>query len=78
NYLREWARCLLVYSGTIAVSTALLPVVVVGLRHMTPARASAPYWAGALLMFITVLGGFLGHKNFSFAPRGKKNAATQP
>lgn len=69
NYLREWARCVLVYSGTIAVSTALLPVVVLGLRHWTPAQASAPYWAGALLMGVTVVGGFLGHKNFSFAPR---------
>jgi putative flippase GtrA len=71
NYLREWARCLLVYSSTIAVSTALLPVVVYGLRHLTPARASAPYWAGAMLMGVTVVGGFLGHKNFSFAPSRK-------
>jgi uncharacterized membrane protein YGL010W len=69
NYLREWMRCVLVYSGGVAISTALLPVVVYGLRHLTAARASAPYWAGATLMGITVIGGFLGHKNFTYAPR---------
>jgi putative flippase GtrA len=74
NYLREWVRCLLVYSSAIAISTAALPLVVYGLRHLTPARGSAPYWAGAMLMGITVIGGFLGHKNFSFAPSGKRAA----
>jgi putative flippase GtrA len=69
NYLREWVRCLLVYGSAIAISTAALPLVVYGLRHLTPARGSAAYWAGAMLMGVTVIGGFLGHRNFSFAPR---------
>jgi putative flippase GtrA len=66
NYLREWLRCLLVYSGGIAVGIALLPPTVFVLRHLTRANASAPYIAGALLMGVNVILSFLGHKGFSF------------
>lgn len=68
NYLREWSRCVLVYGGMMALSTALLPVTVFLVRHVTPAEQSAPYIAGALQMGITAVAGFLGHKHFSFAP----------
>src|SRR5579863_2366850 len=33
NYLREWLRCLAVYSGGIAMGTLLLPVTVQALRY---------------------------------------------
>jgi putative flippase GtrA len=66
NSLREWFRCLLVYSGGIAIGTSLLPPTVFVLRHLTRADASAPYIAGALLMGVNVILSFLGHKRFSF------------
>lgn len=68
NYLREWSRCILVYGGMAAVVTAVLPVTIFLVRHLTPADRSAPYIAGALLMGVNTLGGFLGQKHFSFAP----------
>lgn len=66
NYLREWLRCLLVYSGGIAMGAALLPLTVFLIRHATTFNASAPYIAGALLMGLNVIVSFLGHKKFSF------------
>lgn len=68
NYLREWSRCVVVYSSTMITGTLLLPVTVFVLRHITPADRSAPYVAGALHMGATVIAGFIGHKHFSFAP----------
>ena len=68
NYLREWSRCIVVYGGTLLLGTAVLPVTVFLVRHLTPADQSAPYIAGALQMGANMLAGFLGHKNFSFAP----------
>lgn len=72
NYLREWSRCILVYGSTMATGTIVLPFAVFAVRFLTPARASAPYIAGALLMGANILAGFLGHKNFSFAPSNAK------
>lgn len=68
NYLREWSRCLVVYGGTALLSVAILPMTVFLLRHLTPADRSAPYIAGAIQMGTGAIAGFLGHKNFSFAP----------
>lgn len=71
NYLREWSRCIVVYGGTALLSAALLPVTVFLLRHFTPADRSAPYVAGAIQMGAGAMAGFLGHKNFSFAPHSE-------
>ena len=49
NYLREWMRCVAVYSSGIALGVCLLPVVVYILRHGTRFQAAAPYLGGALL-----------------------------
>lgn len=76
NYLREWLRCLLVYSGGIAIGAVLLPVTVFVIRHFTRADASAPYIAGALLMGVNVIVSFLGHKKFSFGTSAEATAAT--
>ena len=66
NYLREWCRCLAVYSGSIALGFVLLPVLVYILRHYSVYQRQAPYIAGALLPIITVGVGFFGHKHISF------------
>ena len=66
NYLKEWLRCLGVYSGIIVLSTAALPPLVGFLRHATEYQKSAPYIAGAIVMAATVVLSFFGHKYFSF------------
>jgi len=66
NYLREWMRCLMVYSGSIALGFVLLPVLVWSVNHYTPYHKQAPYIAGALIPLITFAVGFFGHKHISF------------
>jgi putative flippase GtrA len=66
NYLREWMRCVAVYSGGIVFGLIALPVLVLLIRHHTRFDTQAPYIAGALLTVSVVLYSFLGHKNFSF------------
>ncbi len=66
NYLREWLRVILVYSSSILIGTACLPVLVFVIRHYSRWDRGAPYIAGALLMGGTVVYSFLAHKKFSF------------
>jgi putative flippase GtrA len=66
NYLREWMRCVSVYSGGILFGVLALPVVVTLIRRYTRFDAQAPYIAGAILTAFMVLYSFFGHKNFSF------------
>ena len=66
NYLREWIRCVGVYSGGILFGVLTLPVLVVIIRHNTRFVAQAPYIAGAFLTAFMVVYSFLGHKKFSF------------
>ena len=66
NYLIEWMRCFGVYGGSALISLAGLPILVLILRHVLHRPGQAPYLAGALLMMVTVLFSFFGHKNFSF------------
>lgn len=73
NYLREWSRCVIVYGGNALLSTALLAPTVFAIRRLTVADKMAPYIGGALLTGLAVVTSFLGHRNFSFAPR--KNEA---
>jgi putative flippase GtrA len=68
NYLREWSRCVMVYSGAIALGLALLPPTVFLVSHLTGNPRAAPYIAGALLLGMQVILSFLGHKTFSFRP----------
>ncbi len=68
NYLREWMRCVAVYSSGIILGACLLPVVVYILRHATRFQTAAPYLGGALLTALGVLYNFLGNKKFSFRP----------
>ncbi|MFZ3211172.1 MAG: GtrA family protein [Terriglobales bacterium] len=66
NYLREWARCVAVYSSAIILGMILLPIVVLVLHRSTRMTTSAPYVAGAILMACSTVYSFLGHKKFSF------------
>ena len=66
NYLKEWIRCLIVYSGGIVLGLALLPPTVFLASWITGNPRAAPYIAGALLLGVQVVVSFLGHKNFSF------------
>jgi putative flippase GtrA len=66
NALREWARCLMVYSGGIVLGLALLPPTVLLVRHVTGNPRSAPYLAGAVVMGVQIILGFIGHRTFSF------------
>lgn len=66
NYLREWLRCVAVYSGGIVFGLIALPVLVHLIRRNTHFLAEAPYIAGALVTLFVVAYSFLGHKKFSF------------
>ena len=66
NYLREWIRCVAVYSGGIIFGLIALPMLVLVIRRNTHYVAQAPYIAGAILMAVVVVYSFLGHKKFSF------------
>ena len=66
NYLREWIRCVGVYSGSIVLGLVLLPIIVFTIRHKFGYQKEAPYIAGALLTGITVILSYFGHKHISF------------
>ena len=66
NYLREWLRCVAVYSGGILFGLITLPVLVLVIRRNTHFFTEAPYIAGAVLTAVVVIYSFLGHKKFSF------------
>ena len=76
NALREWSRCIVLYSGSGLVFTVLLAPTVLAIRFLTPADKSAPYVGGGILMAANVIAGFLGHKTFSFAPVADKRMST--
>ena len=46
NYLKEWLRCVGVYSGSIALGLFLLPIMVLTIRHKFGYQTEAPYIAG--------------------------------
>lgn len=66
NYIREWLKCLVVYSSSIILGLLLLPPLVFLMTYLTQNPKSAPYIAGALLTGFNVIISFVGHKNFSF------------
>jgi putative flippase GtrA len=66
NYMVEWFRCILVYGSGMLPGLVLLPLVVEGLHYGFKLERSGPYVAGALVMGLTVIYSFFGHKHFSF------------
>jgi len=70
HYLKEWTRCLVVYSGSILLGLALLPPTVFVVAHLTGNATAAPYVAGALILAVQVILSFFGHRTFSFKDIG--------
>ena len=66
NYLKEWGRCLMVYSGGILLGVALLAPAVFVVERLTGSPGAAPYIAGALILGVQIVLGFFGHRTFSF------------
>ena len=66
DYMREWIRCVAVYSGGILMGLVALPVIVMLIRRNTRFVVEAPYIAGAILTAFMVVYSFVGHKKFSF------------
>lgn len=73
NYLKEWIRCVGVYSGSMILSAMALPFVVAMIRRQTGYDRSAPYIAGAIVLVFSVVFSFFGHRHISFA-RGDTTA----
>ena len=78
NYLIEWIRCFGVYGSSMLIGLAGLPILVPILRHVLHRPEQAPYIAGALLMIVTVLFSFFGHKNFSFKQKDAEEDTKSP
>jgi putative flippase GtrA len=66
NYLREWMRCLAVYSTGMFLTLAGLPILVTLIHHMLRPQKLAPYIAAAIMAVVTAALSFFGHKHFSF------------
>jgi putative flippase GtrA len=70
GFLREYARSFLVYLPTLIIGAVAIAPITAILRRALPAHTQqAPYLAGALLAFFTVLVSFFGHKHISFRDR---------
>jgi putative flippase GtrA len=69
NYIREWLRCIVVYSGTFVLSLVALPALVFCIRRLGGLEKAAPYIAGAIVIGATAVVSFFGHKHISFAGR---------
>lgn len=73
NYLKEWVRCVGVYTGSMLLSAAALPLLVPIVQHQTGNARTAPYIAGALVLVFSVAFSFFGHRHISFG-RSKPSA----
>jgi putative flippase GtrA len=71
NYLAEYIRCLGVYGGSTLIGLAGLSVLVPILRRHLHEPDQAPYIAGAIMVAVTILFSFLGHKKISFRQNQK-------
>jgi putative flippase GtrA len=70
NFLREYARSFLVYLPSLLLNAVAIGPLTAILRRAIPTHAQqAPYIAGALLAFFTVVVSFFGHKHISFRDR---------
>lgn len=69
NYLREWIRCFGVYGASALIGIVGLPILVPLLEPHMARPELASYVAAALLMGITVVFSFFGHRKVSFRRR---------
>jgi putative flippase GtrA len=78
NYLKEWLRCIAVYSSAMLITLAGLPILVPLLRHFMVQRPqAAPYLAAAIMAVITVIASFFGHKHISFAAEAEAGSGNK-
>jgi putative flippase GtrA len=77
NYLKEWARCVSVYSGSMLLSFLTLPPLVYFFRSVLGYARQAPYLAGAVVTGLGVIISFFGHKHISFRKRVEPNPSAQ-
>ena len=76
NFLREYARSFLVYLPSLLLSAVAIAPLTAVLRRAVPTHVQqAPYIAGALLAFFTVVISFFGHKHISFRDRPETPSA---
>jgi putative flippase GtrA len=66
HYLREWLRCLSVYGSSMLFSLVMLPPLTLLLRHWFGRSQMASNVAAAILIVVTVVASYFGHKHFSF------------
>jgi putative flippase GtrA len=66
NYLREWLRCLSVYGTSMLFSLVMLPPLTLLLRRWFGPTQTASNVAAAILIVVTVIASYFGHKHFSF------------
>ena len=66
HYFKEWIRCVGVYTGSMLLSAAALPFLVPVIRRQTGNARTAPYIAGAIVLVISVVFSFFGHRHLSF------------
>jgi putative flippase GtrA len=66
NYLKEWLRCVAVYSVSMVLSVSALPFVVVIVRRLGASVHTAPYLAGAIVLIVSIIFSFFGHRHISF------------
>jgi putative flippase GtrA len=70
NFLHEYLRSFLVYLPSLLFNAFAIAPLTVLLRRTLPGHAQqAPYFAGAILAFVTVVISFFGHKHISFRDR---------
>jgi putative flippase GtrA len=77
NYLSEYLRFYVVYGASALLGLVMLPILVklVGLVLSRPSHA--PYVAQALVIPLTVLASFVGHRGYSFRQRGPSPAGAR-
>lgn len=66
HYLREWLRCVGVYGTSMIIGLIGMAILVPLLRRHMERPQAASYVAAALMMVVTVVFSFIGHKRISF------------
>jgi putative flippase GtrA len=78
NYLREWLRCISVYGSSMLFSLVMLPPLTLLLRRWFGRTQMASNVAAAILIVVTVVASYFGHKHFSFRrPRTATDAVAE-
>jgi putative flippase GtrA len=70
SYLREWLRCMSVYGSSMLFSLIMLPPLTLFLRRWFGPTQMASNLAAAILIVVTVIASYFGHKHFSFRRSG--------